>query len=106
VTTFRLASHRRLVADPRRGRLLLQAAYVATADADAIWDQYAWPPVSFESLSEEQRAEIDRLRALSDELAADAARLGVRGGIREAFGEVFAAAAKMDVREQREERAA
>jgi hypothetical protein len=49
--------------------------------------------VSFASLLEEQRAEIDRLRALSNELAADAARLGVRGGIQEAFGEVFAWAA-------------
>jgi hypothetical protein len=91
VTPIRLSSHRRLVADPRRGRLLLQAAYVALADADALWDQYAWPPVPFASLSEETRDEIERLRALSDELAADAARFGVRGGIQEAFGEVFAA---------------
>jgi hypothetical protein len=91
VTTSRLAAHRHLAADLRRGRLLLQAAYVATADADALWNQFAWPQVPWASLSEEQRAEIDRLRALSDELAADAARLGVRGGIQEAFGEVFAA---------------
>jgi hypothetical protein len=88
VTSFRLSAHRRLVTDPLRGRLLLQAAYVALADADAL-DPYAWPPVH---LSEETRAEIDRLRALSNALAADAARFGVRGGIQEAFGEVFAAA--------------
>jgi hypothetical protein len=99
--TIRLSAHRRLVADPRRGRLLLQLAYVAMADADAIWDQFAWPPVRFDSLSEEQRAEIERLRDLSDELGAEAARLGVRGGIQEAFGEVFAAATK-----RQEERAA
>jgi hypothetical protein len=49
--------------------------------------------VTFTSFSEEVRAEIDRLRALSDEIAADAARRGVRGGIQAAFGEAFAAAA-------------
>jgi hypothetical protein len=93
VTTFRLSAHRRLVADPRRGRLLLQLAYVATADADALWDAHAWPPVLWTELSDEQRAEIEGLRALGDELAAEAARLGVRGGTDEAFRDVLAWAA-------------
>jgi hypothetical protein len=90
MTSLRLASHRRFVTDPRRGRLLLQLAYVASADERAIHDPYAWPPML---LSEEQRAEVERLRVLGEEICADAARLGVRGGIQEAFGEVFAWAA-------------
>lgn len=96
----RLSSYRRLVTDPALGRLLLQAAYVALADADAL-DPYTWPPVQ---LSEETRAEIDRLRAISNALAADAARYGVRGGIQEAFGEVFAAV-ELGAWESREEAA-
>lgn len=98
--TLRLSAHRRLVTDPRRARMLLQVAYVALADADAL-DPYAWPPVQ---LCDKQRVEIDRLRALSNELAADAARRGVRGGIQEAFGEVFAAA-ELGTWESREEAA-
>lgn len=93
MTRLRLAAHRHFVADPARGRLLLQLAYVADRDAEALWDQYAWPPVPFASLPEEARAEVDRLRALFDDLAVEAARLGVRGGIQEAFRDVFALAA-------------
>lgn len=101
--SFRLASHRHFVADPARGRLLLQLAYVADRDADAICDPYAWPPVQ---ITEEQRAEVEHLSDTSTALAAEAARLGVRGGVQEAFGEVFAAAAKSNAWEQMEERAA
>ena len=92
---LRLAAHRRLVAAPRRGRLLLQLAYVADKEAEAIWDPYAWPPVRFDSLSSEQRAEYDRLCAHANAMSAEAARLGVRGGVEQAFGEVFAAAAPL-----------
>ncbi len=95
IAAFRRAAHRRLVADPRRGRLLLQLAYVADKEAEAIWDPYAWPPGRFDSLSPEQRAEYDRLCAHANALAAEAARLGVRGGTEEAFREVFAAAAPL-----------
>ncbi|MGK3995051.1 hypothetical protein [Sorangium sp. So ce1024] len=95
MSTFRLAAHRRLVTDPRRGRLLLQLAFVADKEAEAIWDPYAWPPVRFDALSPEQRAEYDRLQALGAALYADAAKLGVRGGTDEAFRAVFAAAAPL-----------
>jgi hypothetical protein len=74
--TIRLAAHRRLAADPRRGRLLLQLAYVADRDAEPLWDEYAWPQVAFTSLPADQRAEIEHLRTTSNALAAEAARLG------------------------------
>lgn len=78
VTAFRHAAHRRLVEDPRRGRLLLQLAYVADRDAERGGCHGA-----------------RRLRALGDELAAAAARLGVTGGVEAAFGEVFARAEEL-----------
>lgn len=95
MTPFRRATHRRLVADPRRGRLLLQLAFVADADADELEQRWAWPPVDWLDLPDETRAEVERLRALSSQLAADAARLGVRGGMDEAFREVHAAVQPM-----------
>ncbi|XXX79208.1 hypothetical protein WMF30_10580 [Sorangium sp. So ce134] len=92
---FRIAAHQHFAHRACRGRLLLQLAYVADAEARAIWDPYAWPPVRWCDLSDEQRAEHDRLCAQGKDLAAEAARLGVRGGADEAFRDVYAAAAPL-----------
>jgi hypothetical protein len=90
VSAFRLAAHRRLVSDPRRGRLMMQLAYLVGAEQDAIWDPYAWPPVAFSSLPAERQADLDHMRWLDGQLCEEARRLGVTGGKDEAFGEVFA----------------
>lgn len=92
VAAFRRSAHRRLVEDPRRGRLLLQLAYLADAEARAIYDPYDWPQRSFTDLSPEQRAEYDEYCRSATACAREAARLGVVSGREAAFRDVFAAA--------------
>lgn len=81
---FRRAAHGRL-GHLRRGRLMLQLAYLASAEQNAIWDPYAWPPVSISSLSPTRRKDLEYLRALEARLGAEALRCGVTGGMDEAL---------------------
>ena len=77
---FHRAAYRRLVTGPRRARLLVQASYVALADADAIWDPYAWPPVAYDSLPASARADREHLERESEMMFREARALGFRGG--------------------------
>lgn len=90
-SAFRRAAHRRLVADPQRGRLLLQLSYLAIAESTALYDPYAYPPVRWDELSPELRAEVEEVEASGRACWKEAARLGVTGGADAAFEPVRAA---------------
>ena len=65
-------------------RLLSQLAFVATFDADAIEDRYAWPPSP--PLSAAELDDVANLRAVADACFERAEAAGWEGGTDAAFG--------------------
>jgi len=65
------------------GLLLLQLAFVALNDAEAIEDHYAWPR---KPLTDEEQREAARIRSLAARLFYRASEKGYVGGTDEAFG--------------------
>lgn len=53
------------MAHARRAQLYHDLAEVAARDADALENRYAWPP---KVLTDEERAEVERLRDVGDAL--------------------------------------
>ncbi len=59
-------------------KLMAEASYVASRDADAITQQYAWPPR--EPMTDEEIAEVGYLDSLGRRLSRDSAALGFEDG--------------------------
>ena len=68
----------------KRARLYAQLGFVALADAAALRQDYAWPPVA---LTEADREEAARLDGVADGLFDRARALGFTGGTDAAFEE-------------------
>lgn len=83
-----------------RARLYAQLAFVAVKDAEAIEDEYAWPPRP--PLSDAELATVAHLRAVGNEAFERAEALGFEGGTDAAFERVAPTGARAHEEFERE----